>query len=77
MKESNRECIGGGLPYSVLAMEVLSLFYPDVSSNNFTLRLCLRIWRGREGKVWEKRNEQVKEIEKNGRGGLWGVNLSS
>ena len=31
------------------------------------LRLCLRVWRGREGKAWEKRNEQVEEIEENGR----------
>jgi len=30
-----------------------------------------------EGKAWEKRNEQVEEIEKNGRGGLWRVNFSS
>jgi len=30
-----------------------------------------------EGKAWEKRNEQVEEIEENGTGGLWGVNLSS
>jgi len=42
-----------------------------------TLRLCLRVWRGREGKAWEKRNEQVEEIEENGRGGLWGVSFSS
>jgi len=34
----------------------------------------LRVWRGRLG---EKRNEQVEEIEENGRGGLWGVNFSS
>ena len=26
-----------------------------------------------EGKTWEKRNEQVEEIEKNGRGGLEGL----
>jgi len=31
----------------------------------------LRVWRGRERKVWEKGNEQVEEIEKNGRGGFW------
>jgi len=30
-----------------------------------------------EGKVWEKMNEQVEEIEENGRGGFWGVNFSS
>jgi len=30
-----------------------------------------------EGKAWEKRNEQVEEIEENGRGGLWGANFSS
>jgi len=30
----------------------------------------LRVWRGREGKTWEKRNEQVEEVEENGRGGL-------
>jgi len=32
-----------------------------------TLGLCLRVWRGREGKAWEKRNEQVEEIEEHGR----------
>jgi len=42
-----------------------------------SLRLCLRVWRGREGKAWKKRNEQVEEIEENGRGGLWGVNFIS
>jgi len=30
-----------------------------------------------EWKAWEKWNEQVEEIEKNGRGELWGVNFSS
>jgi len=33
----------------------------------------LRVWRGREGKAWEKKNEQVEEKEENGRGGLWGL----
>jgi len=33
--------------------------------------------RGRERETWEKRNEQVKEIEGNGREELWGVNFSS
>ena len=28
------------------------------------------------GKVWKK-NEQIKEIEENRMGGLWGVNFSS
>jgi len=32
---------------------------------------------GKGGKVWEKRNDQVEKIEKNGREGLWGVNFSS
>jgi len=30
-----------------------------------------------KGKAWEKRNEQVEEIEENGREGLWEVNFSS
>jgi len=34
------------------------------------LRLCLRVWRGREGRVLEKRKEQVEEIEYIERGGL-------
>jgi len=34
---------------------------------SLSLRLCLRVWRRREGKAWKKRNEQVKEIEENGR----------
>jgi len=34
--------------------------------------LCLRVCRGREEKTWEKRNEQVEEIEENGRGALGG-----
>jgi len=33
--------------------------------------------KGREGRVLEKRNEQVEEIEYIGRGGLWGFNFSS
>jgi len=37
----------------------------------------LRVWREREGKALEKRNEQLEEIEKNGREVLWGVNFSS
>jgi len=39
------------------------------------LSLCLRVWRGRDGKTLEKRNEQVGEREENGRGGLWGFNF--
>jgi len=35
-----------------------------------SLRLCLRVRRERERKTWEKRNEQVEEIEENGRAGL-------
>jgi hypothetical protein len=35
-----------------------------------TFRLCLQVWRGREGKTWEKRNEQVEEIEENASGEL-------
>jgi len=38
-----------------------------------SLRLCLQVWRGREGKTEKKMNEQVEEIEKNGRGKLWGL----
>ncbi|AES90917.1 hypothetical protein MTR_4g101010 [Medicago truncatula] len=29
--------------------------------------------RGREGKAWEKRNEQVEEIEENEMGEFWGL----
>jgi len=36
----------------------------------------LRVWRGREGKAWEKRNEQVEEIEENWRGGLFFIILN-
>ena len=39
--------------------------------------LCLRVWKGREGKAWEKRNDQVEEIEENERGGFWGISFSS
>jgi len=28
----------------------------------------LRVWRGREEKAWEKRNDQVEEIEENDKG---------
>ncbi|RHN63245.1 hypothetical protein MtrunA17_Chr4g0056221 [Medicago truncatula] len=37
------------------------------------LRFCLRVCRGREGKAWEKRNEQVEEIEENEMGEFWGL----
>jgi len=51
----------------------LSLFAPAhpgkfiLHQHAVSLRLCLRVWRGREGKAWEKKNEQVEEIEENGR----------
>jgi hypothetical protein len=37
-----------------------------------SLRLCLRVLRGRQGKSLEKRNEQVEEIDDIERGRLWG-----
>jgi hypothetical protein len=35
-----------------------------------TLRLCLRVWRGREGKERLKRKKQVEGVEKFGREGV-------
>jgi len=38
----------------------------------------LRVWREKGGEGFrKKRNEQVEEIEENGRGEFWGVNFSS
>jgi len=68
---------------SISCLALLTLVV--LSNQNFSIqsvkenifRLCLRVWREREGKALEKRNEQVEEIEKNGREGLWRVNFSS
>jgi hypothetical protein len=35
-----------------------------------SLRLCLRVWRGREGKERLKRKKQVEGVEKFGREGV-------
>jgi len=41
-----------------------------------SLRLCLRVWRGREGRGLEKK-EQIEEIYDIKWGRLWGVYFSS
>ena len=41
------------------------------------LRFCLRVWRGKDKRVLEKRKKKVEEIEYIGRGGFWRVNFSS
>jgi len=44
-------------------------------SMNNSFRLCLWVWRGREGRVLEKRKDQVEELEYIGRGGFGGLNF--
>ena len=56
---------------------IVDVLTKDVEIEVFVLRLCLHVWRGREGRVLKKRKDQVEEIEDIGRGELWGVNFSS
>jgi hypothetical protein len=46
-----------------------------IGSKNLILRLCLRVWRGREGKA--KKEETSGKINKFGRKEVWRVNFSS
>jgi len=42
--------------HNMLELVFISVFF-GFWRNSYTLRLCLRVWRGREGNAWQKRKE--------------------